>query len=164
MKNRLFLFNIKKQFGSHSGMPKPVYTMPGYYPEPLPNPHRDHHHEEYDWRFDPEVNTDLATNIRNKGYDHTKYKFPYEGVSDWKFPSLPENWDPSNLKLDLQPQNIKNDGLYNSMPAAYWNPEADLPHEFDYESEDRDFQPESFYMQVIKLISILGRKDLCGLI
>jgi hypothetical protein len=36
------------------------------------------------------------------------------------------------------------------MRASYWDPDNDMAHEFDYESEDLDFQPEDFKTQHFK--------------
>lgn len=42
--------------------------------------------QEYDWRDDPNENPDLEEEIRDRGWDNTKYEFPYtKKHDDWRW-------------------------------------------------------------------------------
>jgi len=112
-----------------------------------------HGHEvkEYDWRDDPAVNNDIYVDPRDRGWDHTKYVFPYEGRDDWWFPINGDAaYEPGNVALNLRPEHKKFDRDFTGMRAPYWKEKEEVAHEADYESEDLDFQAEDFKMQHFK--------------
>lgn len=123
------------------------------------------HHEvkEYDWRDDPNVNNDLVVDIRDRGWDPAKYKFPYEGKDEWFFPIQGhEAYKSSDVTLNLRPENKKFDVDYTKMRVSYWNQDAEVAHEADYESEDLDFSPEDFKTQHFRKKGPLFLYYICG--
>jgi hypothetical protein len=46
-----------------------------------------HHEKPYDWRDDPKHNTELYDDVRDRGWDPSKYNFPYDKAHDgWYMP------------------------------------------------------------------------------
>lgn len=109
--------------------------------------HGHHHHKEYDWRDDPKVNKDLYDDVRGRGWNPENYTFPYEGRDDWYFINHPKELKIDQLTHNLRPEFKPSTELNNTMTANEWSMEGDIAHEYDYESEDLDFQPESIKMQ-----------------
>ena len=105
------------------------------------------HHKVYDWRDDTSVNEGFEQDSREVGLvDPLDYHFPHTAkASEWIL-SAPADFNNKDLT-----QNIKNSTrivqIQNnpSPPETDWM--ADVAHEKDYESEDLDFQPESFETQ-----------------
>ena len=61
-------------------------------------------HATYDWRDDPNQNTDLNDNYMNKGFpDPSKYHFPVmiEDNLFWNY-SFPSNYNPKDLTLNMR--------------------------------------------------------------
>jgi len=76
------------------------------------------HHEikEYDWRDDPKVNNDIYIDPRDRGWDVTKYTFPYEGRDDWFFPIGGDSaYKPGDVSLNLRPDHKKSEVDYTGM-------------------------------------------------
>lgn len=74
-----------------------------------------HGHEVYDWRDDPKYNKELDVDPRDRGWDHGKYTFPYDGRDDWNFPALPEGNKMSAVSVNIRPENAKSDHDYTVM-------------------------------------------------
>ena len=75
-------------------------------------------HKEYDWRDDPKYNKDLYIDPRHTGWNPETYTFPYEGRTDWYMPEFPQNFDFSNVALNLRPDNKKSDQLVTEMQVC----------------------------------------------
>eukprot|EP01017_Pseudomicrothorax_dubius_P024192 TRINITY_DN2574_c0_g1_i1.p1 TRINITY_DN2574_c0_g1~~TRINITY_DN2574_c0_g1_i1.p1 ORF type:complete len:258 (+),score=64.90 TRINITY_DN2574_c0_g1_i1:122-895(+) len=104
------------------------------------------HHKVYDWRDDPKINKDLYVDARDGDIDPSTYTFPYQGKDDWYFPCFENKVDLDDITLNVRPENRPSFD-FPQLTAPYWNPDSDMAHEYDYESEDLDFQAESFHMQ-----------------
>lgn len=99
-----------------------------------------HHSGEYDWRTDPKYNKDIEVDPRDIGLTKVEdYVFPFEGRDDWgKYEPVDPRHHYSNT-LVYKPDNQPVGGLPNYRRSPYWNPESDINHEYDYESEDYDY-------------------------
>ena len=75
--------------------------------------------KEYDWRDDPTYNKDLYDDPRFWGKQPEEYTFPYEGKDDWYFPEYPQNFNFSDVSLNIRPDNKKSDKLFNPMTVTY---------------------------------------------
>ncbi|KRX05138.1 hypothetical protein PPERSA_06772 [Pseudocohnilembus persalinus] len=105
-------------------------------------------HKPYDWRDDPKFNSDLTQDCRDRGWNPEEYAFPYNKAhDDWYFPQQPDSYKSQSLSQNLRPEYKISTENFNTMPASYSSYDADVAHEYDYESEDLDFQCESFEMQ-----------------
>lgn len=74
--------------------------------------------KEYDWRDDPTYNKDLYLDPRHTGWNPETYTTPYEGRTDWYFNIHPENFDYSNVALNLRPDNKKSDQFFTEMQVG----------------------------------------------
>jgi len=76
----------------------------------------------------------------------TEYTFPHtQEPETWRL-SHPENWDAKNLSQNFV--NPKHRGeIANSVEVPHTDYWSDIAHEYDYESEDLDLQPETFESQ-----------------
>jgi hypothetical protein len=106
-----------------------------------------HHARPYDWRDDPSVNTSYEQDPRSIGIkDPMDYSFPHKAKGrDWIL-SAPEDYDPKDISQNVGRHSHV--GAINNLmapPETDWM--ADIAHEKDYESEDLDYQPESFETQ-----------------
>ena len=73
-----------------------------------------HGHKEYDWRDDPKLNKELEEDIRDRGWNPETYTFPYSGTMP-VVPVYPDNYDPSNLKMNFYPERKKNEHPIQNM-------------------------------------------------
>jgi hypothetical protein len=85
--------------------------------------------------------------IRDREWKFEEYTFPFTGKADsWQL-AIPDSviYD---LRKNVSPIVRQMSDVRSPMRAALWDPEHDMAHERDFESEDLDFQPEDFKMQV----------------
>lgn len=99
------------------------------------------HGKPYDWRDDPKYNPDVTQLSRHRGCPDPKtYVWPFEGRTEYENLglSVPQDhlYTPT---LIMKPENKKVLEQYTNLRAAEWDPESEVNHEFDYESEDCDF-------------------------
>lgn len=106
-----------------------------------------HHEKVYDWRDDPTVNESYEQDIRQIGLkDAHDYHFPHTAKpSEWIYSASP-SYNQKDLTQNIR-ECTRDLSLNNSLspPETDWM--ADVAHEKDYESEDLDFQAESFETQ-----------------
>ena len=100
-----------------------------------------HHHKPYDWRDDYSKNLDFEENPLYRGTpDPREYEYPYQAEARAWVYSHPAQYNPKDLRQTFY--GAKHVGpLHNEMRAPVGDIQADIAHEYDYESEDVDFQP-----------------------
>ena len=76
------------------------------------------------------------------------------------FPGHAENYDHSNLKTNLRPENKKSDVEYAPMTFPYWNPDADMAHEVKVASSSTMSLKIMITKPSLFHYNILERKDL----
>lgn len=107
------------------------------------------HAHEYDWRDDPKYNPDITILSRHKNCpDPATYVWPFEGRSEYPIYGLTVPTDylyKPNLIFKAENKRVEEE--YTPLKVAVWDPDGEVNHEFDYESEDCDFQAESFKLQ-----------------
>ncbi|EWS73300.1 hypothetical protein TTHERM_000470561 (macronuclear) [Tetrahymena thermophila SB210] len=125
-----------------------------------------HHHHEYDWRDDPKVNKDIEEDIRDRGWHPETYDFPYtKKHDDWVFDvTMPSQNYQTDLTVNIHPENKKMHVMKQVMRQSYWDAEHDMAHEYDYESEDLDFQCESFKSQHFRKKGPISQYLILGLL
>ena len=91
--------------------------------------------------------------IRLRGHNVEEYTFPHTGTAPQWVYSIRDNNVLYNLQKKMSPENEKIHDVYTpGTPVPITDLEHDMAHERDFESEDLDFQPEDFKMQVPNLI------------
>jgi hypothetical protein len=107
-----------------------------------------HHSKPFDWRDDYDLNPNYQRDPRRMGVpDPYSYSYPHEADPPQRIIPF-ANYDPKDLTQNFV-------GTFRLQSAAETNhpcpPQQvildDIAHEYDYESEDLDFQPESFKSQ-----------------
>lgn len=94
-----------------------------------------------------EYNKDLFVDVRLRGWDYKNYTFPHTAPpTPWIY-SVPSSAI-YTIAANARPDNKLMADVESPMKAPEWDPEHDMAHERDFESEDLDFQPEDFKMQV----------------
>ena len=78
------------------------------------------HVKEYDWRDDPKVNPDIYEDIRDKGWKHEEYTFPYVGHDDWFLPITGSaEYIHDDVHYNIRPENKKFDVDYSGMRVSH---------------------------------------------
>ncbi|CAD8056116.1 unnamed protein product [Paramecium primaurelia] len=141
-------YNTITNFLDHKNLYTYFEQGPGYMYYPGVN-YNEAHSKPYDWRDDPKHNPDYLIPTKHINCPDPKtYVWPFEGRLEPFNPSeaLSQNhlYDSSLL---LKPENKQVGQPIHHLTAAQQDQDADVNHEFDYESEDCDFQTESFRTQ-----------------
>lgn len=108
-----------------------------------------HHQKPYDWRDDHALNPFYEEDPRRTGIpDSYAYNQPYDGPSfQYLSPFSPE-YNPKDLTTNyVGTYPIRSVAETNMLEPHHQNIWDDIAHEWDYESEDLDFQPETFKSQ-----------------
>lgn len=108
-----------------------------------------HHHKPYDWRDDHALNPFYEEDPRRMGIpDSYAYNQPYDGpANQYTSPFAPE-YNPKDLTTNyVGTYPIRSVAETNLLEPHHQNVMDDIAHEWDYESEDLDFQPETFKSQ-----------------
>ncbi len=109
------------------------------------------HHKPYDWRDDPVANPNLSEDVRSIGWKPTEYSYPYQHTqdldADWDMKDVfPANYSHYDLSQNHRPENRMVE-LHNPMSVGVDDKPHAIEHLADYESEDCDFQPDTFSSQ-----------------
>lgn len=108
-----------------------------------------HHHKPYDWRDDHALNPYFEEDPRRMGIpDPYEYGQPFDGEPNKYTPAISQDYNPKDLSVNYTGtyplQSVADTNLLEPAHQNLWD---DIAHEWDYESEDLDFQPESFSSQ-----------------
>lgn len=108
-----------------------------------------HHHKPYDWRDDHALNPYYELDPRAVGTPNPyEYAQPYEAEPEKRIPTFPDEYNPKDLSVNFIGRgpllSVAETNLIEPHSQTLW---ADIAHEWDYESEDLDFQPETFHSQ-----------------
>ncbi|CAM6006534.1 unnamed protein product [Sphagnum balticum] len=108
-----------------------------------------HHAKPFDWRDDHDLNPNFSRDPRRIGCkDPYSYSYPHEQDADPWESIFPQNYNPKDLTQNfVGTLPLKSVAETNLMEPPHQVLMDDLAHEFDYESEDLDFQPETFKSQ-----------------
>lgn len=124
-----------------------------------------HHPKAYDWRDDHSLNPYFEQDPRTLGVqDPFTYAFPFEAELAKPETPFPDNYNPKDLSTNFV-------GSWGTLSVAETNPVEvptqvlwdDIAHEWDYESEDLDFQPETFKSQHFRKRGLLWMWVILGL-
>jgi hypothetical protein len=108
-----------------------------------------HHAKPYDWRDDHALNPYFEQDPRSVGTPNPyEYAQPYEAPAEVSIPSFPAQYNAKDLTVNY----IGSGPLLSAAETNLLEPHSqvlwdDIAHEWDYESEDLDFQPETFHSQ-----------------
>jgi hypothetical protein len=110
-----------------------------------------HHPKPYDWRDDHALNPYYEADPRTLSTPNPyEYAQPYEAKPDTLFPSFPSwsKYNPKDLTINYigsgPALSVAESNLIEPNSQVLWD---DIAHEWDYGSEDLDFQPETFHSQ-----------------
>ena len=97
----------------------------------------------YDWRDDHDLNPFYELDPRTVGTpDPYTYSEPFSAKPETPLPAFSPEYNPKDLTQNyvgtFRQQSIAETNLLDPHHQIYWN---DIAHEWDYESEDLDFQP-----------------------
>ena len=103
----------------------------------------------YDWRDDHALNPYYEEDPRRRHIpDSYAYGQPYESAPSKPIPTFPDNYNPKDLTQNFVGSRESYDMTeHNLLEPHHQNVWDDIAHEWDYESEDLDFQPETFHSQ-----------------
>lgn len=108
-----------------------------------------HHAKPYDWRDDHSLNPFFEQDPRTLGcQDPYAYSYPYEAPAANPETPFPDAYNPKDLATNFvgsyPTKSVAETNLIDAPSQVLWD---DIAHEWDYESEDLDFQPETFKSQ-----------------
>lgn len=108
-----------------------------------------HHHKPYDWRDDHALNPFYEQDPRALGTPNSyEYGQPFEAELVLAPSSFSPEYNPKDLTLNYigsgPRYSVAETNLLEPHSQNLWD---DIAHEWDYESEDLDFQPETFHSQ-----------------
>jgi hypothetical protein len=108
-----------------------------------------HHAKPYDWRDDHALNPYFEQDPRSLGMPNPyEYSQPFEAHPDPLFPSFDPQYNAKDLTVNYigsgPTLSVAETNLLEPHSQILWD---DIAHEWDYESEDLDFQPETFHSQ-----------------
>ena len=103
----------------------------------------------YDWRDDHALNPFYELDPRTVGNpDPFTYAEPFDIKPVPNISAFSPEYNPKDLTQNYRGtyrmQSVSETNLLDPAHQIYWN---DISHEWDYESEDLDFQPETFKSQ-----------------
>jgi len=102
-----------------------------------------HHAKPYDWRDDHALNPFYEQDPRTLGcQDGHTFSFPHEADHLIAETPFPDSYNPKDLTTNFVGHwpllSVAETNLLETPSQEYWD---DIAHEWDYESEDFDFQP-----------------------
>jgi hypothetical protein len=108
-----------------------------------------HHHKPFDWRDDHTLNPYYEVDPRAVGTpDPYSYGQPFEAEEVVPGTPFPNSYNPKDLTTNFVGTwpvlSVAETNLIEPHSQNLWD---DIAHEWDYESEDLDFQPETFHSQ-----------------
>jgi hypothetical protein len=107
------------------------------------------HAKPFDWRDDHALNPFYEQDPRTLGCeDSHSYQYPHVADGLVAETPFPENYNPKDLTSNFVGSwptlSVSETNLVETPSQNLWD---DIAHEWDYESEDLDFQPETFHSQ-----------------
>ena len=128
---------VNRKLGFKAGVHLQRYMFGGHAPKP------------FDWRDDHALNPFYEEDPRTTGIpDPYTYGQPFEAEPDKTFIVFPQEYNPKDLTQNfVGTYPLKSVAETNLLDPHHQNAWDDIAHEWDYESEDLDFQPETFHSQ-----------------
>ena len=108
-----------------------------------------HHAKPYDWRDDHALNPYFEEDPRKTGVPNPyEYAQPFQSPPNAYESAFPADYNPKDLTQNyVGSYRLRSVAETNLLEPHQQNLWEDMMHEWDYESEDLDFQPESFHSQ-----------------